>query len=585
MVWKDALQSRWRRRWREIYGTSGDSSFPQLLAVLDAYHDLPAATRASRWDERDVALIAYADQITRGDEFPLQTLGRFLQEEGWTDLLNILHLLPFYPSTSDDGFAVVDYREVDARLGHWSDLRRLARRQDLMVDLVLNHVSRRSAWFRRYLAGDPHYVPFFLELDPHTDVSQVTRPRSLPLLTPVVTDRGRRHVWTTFSDDQIDLNFAHPNVLLRMVDTLLFYVRQGARIIRLDAVAYIWKEPGTNCIHRPQAHAIVRLFRSLLDILAPHVLLLTETNVPHRENLSYLGCGDEAHLAYQFSLPPLLLDALIHQDVEPLRDWLGSLEAPPPGATYFNFTASHDGIGLRPLEGLVSPQRVAHLVEVARARGGLVSTRRDPDGRDLPYELNLTYFDALADDPATGQGVTARHLARFLASQAIMLACRGIPGVYFHSLVGTRNDPSGARRSGIPRRINRRRFTWDDLVPALQDPTSRPARVWRAYRRLLQARVTHRAFHPDGAQRALPVRHPGLLAFLRTSPDQTAQVLVAANVTDQPCELEELQPWLRHSTRLLWGAAQGGGEPWMLPPQGVAWWELDADAAGGRSAT
>ncbi len=580
MVWNVSMQNRWRQRWREVYGPSAESSFPQLLALLDAYRDLPGSGRTTRWDERDAVLITYADQITRGDEFPLQTLGRWLQDEGWATLLNIVHLLPFYPSTSDDGFAVVDYRAVDPRLGQWSDVRRLTQRQDLMVDLVLNHVSSMSAWFRQYLAGDPHYVPFFLELDPRTDVSQVTRPRSLPLLTPFATDRGRRHVWTTFSDDQIDLNFAHPSVLLQMVDILLFYVRQGARIIRLDAVAYIWKELGTSCIHRPQAHAIVRLFRSLLDVLAPHVVLLTETNVPHRENLSYLGQGDEAHMVYQFSLPPLLLDALLHQDAVPLRTWLSTLETPPPGTTYFNFTASHDGIGLRPLEGLVPPGRIERLVEAARARGGLVSTRRDTEGRDVPYELNLTYFDALADDPSAGPHVTDRHLARFLASQAIMLACRGVPGVYFHSLVGTRNDPCGARTSGLARRINRRKLTWDELVPALHATTSWPARVWRAYRRLLQVRIAHRAFHPDGEQHVLPVHAPGLLAFLRTSPDHAAQVLVAANLADRPCAADELRPWITRARRELLGAAQGARETWTLPPYGVAWWDLDSDAAG-----
>jgi sucrose phosphorylase len=580
MVWNVTLQNRWRERWREVYGTGAESAFPPLLALLDAYRDLPVSGRTTRWDERDVVLITYGDQITRAGEFPLQTLGHFLQDQGWTALLNILHLLPFYPSTSDDGFAVVDFRDVDERLGQWSDVRRLAQRQDLMVDLVLNHVSRASAWFRQYLAGDPHYIPFFLELDPQVDVSQVTRPRSLPLLTPFATDRGRRHVWTTFSDDQIDLNFAHPNVLLQVLDVLLGYIRQGARIVRLDAVAFLWKELGTSCIHRPQAHAVVRLFRSILDVLAPHVILLTETNVPHRENLSYLGHGDEAHMVYQFSLPPLLLDALLHQDAEPLRTWLGGLEAPQRGTTFFNFTASHDGIGLRPLEGLVSAERIARLVAAAQARGGLISTRRDTDGRDSPYELNLTYFDALADAPPDGRVVTAQHLARFLASQSIMLACRGIPGVYFHSLVGTRNDLQGVRLSGIARRINRRKFTWDELRQALQPGTSWPARVWAAYRHLLQVRIAHRAFHPDGEQRVLPVHDPGILAFVRTSPERDASILVAANVTDRACAVDELRHWTRRAHRELLGAAHVAHDTWTLPPYGVAWWEMDLDAAG-----
>ena len=327
----------------------------------------------------------------------------------------------------------------------------LAGQVDLMFDLVLNHVSRRSQWFQRYLEGSSPYDRYFIEVDPQADVSQVTRPRSLPLLTPVQTARGERHVWTTFSADQMDLNFAEPAVLLEMLDLLLFYAAEGARIIRLDAIAYLWKKIGTSCIHLPQTHEVVKLMRSVLADVAPHVLLLTETNVPHAENIAYFGAGDEAHMVYQFSLPPLLLDALVSEDATSLMRWLAALKPPPSGNTFFNFTASHDGIGVRPLEGLVPEERIAQLSAAVRARQGHVGTRRDAHGNDKPYELNITYLDALRDDAGA---FSPAQIQRFLTSQAVMLALQGIPGVYFHSLVGTPNDVAAVPREAASRVVS-----------------------------------------------------------------------------------------------------------------------------------
>ena len=160
----------------------------------------------------------------------------------------------------------------------------------LAFDLVVNHVSAQSAWFQRFLAGVPPYTGYFLVLDPATDLSGVVRPRATPVLTPFRTADGERHVWTTFSEDQIDLNFQQPPgpagddrraAVLRGA--------RGAQIIRLDAIAYLWKVPGTSCIHLPQTHAVVKLLRAILDLTAPAVQLLTETNVPHAENISYFG--------------------------------------------------------------------------------------------------------------------------------------------------------------------------------------------------------------------------------------------------------------------------------------------------------
>lgn len=531
MALASSTVARLRRRLTRLYPDRVESCLARIGQVAEKYaaslsdSSLSGSSR-SRWDQKDLVLITYGDQVSSAGEATLQTLRRFLQQTGLDQWINTVHILPFCPSSSDDGFSIIDHRQIDPKLGDWDDMHDLGQNVELMFDFVLNHVSRESQWFQDYLQGNAPWNKFFLEVDPATDLSAVIRPRSLSLLRAVETSGGRRHVWTTFSEDQIDLNFAEPEVLIEMLDILLFYVQQGARIIRLDAIAYLWKKIGTACIHLPETHQTVKLMRDLLDALAPHVLLLTETNVPHTQNVSYFGEGDEAHMVYQFSLPPLLLDAFLSQDAGSLARWMTDLGSTRPGTTYFNFTASHDGIGLRPLEGLVSPERFDSLIEAVKARGGLVSTRHHLDGSESPYEINITYLDALGEPEGMNPTLHAR---RFLASQAIMLALRGIPGIYFHSLVGTTNDYDGVKQSGQTRRINRRKFDLDELIEAISTPGSVETLVFEGYRRLLALRSKEPAFHPDGEQQVLNSGEPSVLAFLRTSIDSLRRILVVAN--------------------------------------------------------
>lgn len=519
---------RVRTRLQFLYGDQADACLRKLIDVVQQY---PPSQQQAGWSERDVVLITYGDQVQSPPSTALHALTEFLTSRALPELINTVHLLPFYPYSSDDGFSVIDYRRVNPAIGDWDSVRELSRHVGLMFDLVLNHCSQHSRWFQDYLAGEEPYTRFFHEVDPATDLSQVTRPRSLPLLTQYETTRGNRHVWTTFSPDQVDLNFAEPDVLVEFIDILLFFVSQGARIIRLDAIAYLWKEIGTTCIHLPQTHELIKLIRDVLSMAAPHVLLLSETNVPHEENISYFGDGDEAQMVYQFSLPPLLLAAFLFEDVTPLRNWLDGLGDSPPGTTFFNFTASHDGVGVRPLEGLVSQECFGQLVEAAKHRGGLIGTRRNPDGTDTPYELNITYVDAL-DEPS---GLDPElHARRFLSSQAVMLALPGVPGVYFHSLVGTRNDYAGVEESGIRRRINRRKFQQQELSELLDDSESLQARIFGGYQRLLRIRTNQPAFHPDGACELVDLGDAALFAFQRTSCGASQRILCVTNVAGRP---------------------------------------------------
>ncbi|WP_226580974.1 alpha-amylase family glycosyl hydrolase [Acuticoccus sediminis] len=487
--------------------------------------------RAAGWlDERDVMLITYGDSIRTEGEAPLATLRRFLAAHGGEIITNV-HILPFYPWTSDDGFSVKDYRAIDPVLGDWDDVSALAEDVGIMFDGVINHISAESAWFRAFLAGDPTYADYFTVMDPATDLSQVTRPRALPVLTPFETADGVKSVWTTFSADQIDLNYANPDVLIEILDLLIFYAQKGARFIRLDAIGFLWKEVGTTCMHLPQTHAVIKAMRVVLDAAVPGTLIVTETNVPHRDNISYFGDGsDEAQLVYQFPLPPLTLHAFLTGDASRLTGWARSLEPTTPSTTFFNFLASHDGIGVRPAEGILSPEEVAAMADAVVARGGRVSMRSLPGGGEAPYELNITYLDAIS---APGEDDDTR-LAKFMAAQTILLSVVGIPGIYVHSLLGSHNDLEGLARTGRARSINREKLDLAGLEAALADPANLRNRVLSAFRERLTLRAARPAFAPNAAQRVLSLDDRVFSLMRETGGDR---VWVAVNVTAGPVAL------------------------------------------------
>lgn len=503
---------------RALYGEQqGAASATQLDALLADFvaRRPPAAARPDRLSADDVMLITYGDQVREPGRPPLQTLGELL-DTSLRGVVSGVHILPFYPYTSDDGFSVVDYLAVDPALGGWQDIAQLSGRYRLMFDAVVNHISASSGWFQAFLAGEPGAEARFHSVDPATDLRGVTRPRTTPLLTPFATPDGTRHIWTTFSADQIDLNFANPDVLLAMTEVLLAYVAHGASLIRLDAIGYLWKEIGTSCIHLPQAHRVVQLWRAALDAVAPEVLLITETNVPHADNISYFGDGgNEAQLVYQFPLAPLVLHSFATGDASKLNGWARELAPPAPTTAFFNFLASHDGIGVVPATGILSQQEVLALCAQVERHGGRVSYKNNPSGAASPYELNCTWFDALTDP----QGGEPQQLTidRFIASQAIMLALQGVPGLYVHSLIGSSNDQAGMAATGRFRTLNRGRWERAALEALLADETSRAGAIFRRMATLLAVRRGELAFHPAGPQRLLELGG-GLFAVERRAP-------------------------------------------------------------------
>ncbi|NWK54026.1 alpha-glucosidase C-terminal domain-containing protein [Verrucomicrobiaceae bacterium N1E253] len=484
----------------------------------------------NKWTENDVLAITYADSIKRPGEAPLRTLYEFSQRE-LKQHINNLHILPFCPYSSDDGFSVIDYTSVNPDHGDWHDIERFHKHFNLMADLVLNHCSRESLWFKNFCTNTTPGKDYFIDAAQFNDLSQVVRPRSTPLLSSVQTVDGEKEVWCTFSEDQVDLNFANPEVLMEIIHIIQLYLDKGIHVFRLDAVAFLWKEDGTNCVHRPETHELIKLLRLIIEHLEPAAILITETNVPNKENLSYFGNGNEAHLIYNFSLPPLLLYTMLSGNCQHLKKWMMSMPPARRGRAYLNFIASHDGIGLRPAEGLLSGTEQHNLIETIRAFGGEISMRRTPEGELTPYEANISLYSSMAGTIANGEDQWQQD--RYICAHTIMLALEGLPAFYIHSLLATENDRQGMAESGEPRSINRHQWSAEALQEQLNTPDSHHKIIFDELRRRIDIRRKQSAFHPNATQYTL---HFGaqVFAFWRESLDRSQSIFALHNISDQP---------------------------------------------------
>ena len=479
-----------RRLLTELYPGDEDKALEEIVKIKNRYDINP---KTKKLDESDVILITYGDGLFDKSQAPLKTLKTFCADY-LSESISAIHLLPCFPFSSDDGFSVIDYYEINPELGDWEDIRALAVDFHLMFDAVVNHMSKASKWFKSFLDAVPPYDDYFIKAEPDLDYSMVVRPRALPLLHGYRGKDDEVNVWTTFSEDQVDLNYKSLDVFLQILDVLLFYVSKGARFIRLDAIAFLWKEIGTTCIHLPETHMVIQAYRKIIDSVAPSTVLITETNVPHIENISYFGDGtNEAHMVYNFTLPPLLALSLHQENVETLVQWAISLQ--PVGNTcFFNFTASHDGVGVRPLQGIVSDKAVNMLADKALEHGGFVSFKDNGDGTRSPYELNCNYLELLTHPEAKD----SLRIDRFLLTQSVMLCMPGVPGIYYHSLLGSQNDREAALASGINRRINREKLSVEELKDSLSSTDTLRYHIFQRYSAMLKVRRTEELFNPYG---------------------------------------------------------------------------------------
>ena len=567
-----------RRRLGKLYGVErADRLLDRMYQMIGRYGvgvGLSPSGQNTGLSQQDVVLITYADMVQSKDRAPLDVLREFCSQH-LKGAVSTVHLLPFYPWTSDDGFSVVDYRQVHPDYGKWTDIENFSKEFQLMFDLVLNHCSSKSPWFKEFVSGVEPGMNYIMEGDPEADLSAVVRPRSTPLLTPYQTRGGEKNVWTTFSADQVDLDWTCPDLLFEFLDIILFYLSMGCRILRLDAVAFLWKKLGTNCLHLPETHEVIKLIRNFVEVVAPETILLTETNVPHEENVSYFGKGDEAHAVYQFSLPPLLLHGLLRGTSKHLRNWAANLAPPPKGCYFLNFTASHDGVGVRPLEGILPKEEVLSLAKEIEGKGGKVSMRSMPDGSESPYELNVTYYSALSDPKQSELGE-----ARFICSQALALSLRGIPAVYFHSLCATPNDQKGFGETGRARTLNRKKWQLSELESILGKKNTTGSKVFDWYVTTLRKRGAAPAFHPDASQEIIDLGD-SVFGLVRSSVDGNQSIVCLYNFLPKTCPVKPmniLKKWfpsggakdLISGGELLWGAKALELRPyqalWLVSP-------------------
>lgn len=495
---------------------------------LDTNYQTPTPYQ-NNWNENDVVLITYGNSIQHKDEAPLKTLRRFLNEQV-DGVINSVHILPFFPYCSDDGFAVKDYYAVNAELGDWDDIKALSQTYRIMADLVINHGSSSSQWFNNFIKGEGEGHDYFYTTTRDAAVQKVVRPRTSPLLRPTETSNGTQYVWCTFSHTQVDFDFRNTAVLKAFIKIIRFYLDNGIRLFRLDAVAFLWKKLGTNCLNLPETHEVVRLIRNLIEHAYPDTVLITETNIPNRENLSYFGNANEAHCIYNFSLPPLLVNTLVTGNCHYLKQWLMSMPPAQNGTTYFNFIASHDGIGLRPAEGLLSDAEIASLITTMQQFGGAISWRAGENETKKPYEINISLFDALQ---GTTKGKDKWHIERFICAHAIMFALEGIPGIYIHSLLATGNDTEAMSQTGQNRAINRKSLSYTNITAQIADKQNHHSKVTSILKSLITLRKAQPAFHPNATQFTLHIGEQ-IFGFWRQSIDRKQSIFCISNISDAP---------------------------------------------------
>ncbi len=518
---------------KSLYPIQYETVFTEIRTLI---HKHSIEKDKAELDQTDMMLITYGDSIKNDKDHPLQVLHYFLKTYT-KDLISNVHLLPMFPFSSDDGFSVIDYEKINPELGNWDDIKKLSNDYGLMFDAVINHISKSSEWFQGFLNGDKTYDRYFVECDPKLDYSDVVRPRALPLYYPYQSSEGIKYIWATFSDDQVDLNYENPKVLINMLEILIKYAKQGARFIRFDAVGFMWKKLGTSSIHLKETHRLVKIMRYVLDQTVPGTMIVSETNVPHKENISYFGSGhDEAHMIYQFPLPPLTLFSFVSGNANKLKMWAKSLNDTKltNETTYFNFLASHDGIGMRPVEDILSNDEKQMLVDHVTVNGGKISYKNNKDGSTTPYELNISYQDAVSK-----LGDTQKvRIDKFMASQAILLSMIGVPGIYVHSLLGSRNDYDGLEASGINRRINREKLNLDLLIKELEDVKSTRHQVFKRYLKLLEIRREHQAFSPHATQEVIDI-DDRVFSIVRYDEHTSQKILVLVNVSDDELMLSD----------------------------------------------
>ncbi len=511
----------------------------KINRLINHYKKLEVKTETKDlWSESSILLITYADSISKGiSGKSLNNFGKFYKNY-LKKFINCIHFLPFFPSSGDGGFSVKNHFEVDETYGTWDDIKELSKNANIMTDLVLNHASSEGQWYKNFLKEKRPGKNYFYIVDKDYDSSKVVRPRDHNLLSEIKFLNEKKFLWCTFSYDQIDLNFKNPEVLLEFINLILTFASYGIKIFRLDAVAFIWKKSGTTCLNLTQTHEIIKLLRDIVDQLEKGIIIVTETNLPKQENLSYFGKNDEAHWVYNFPLPPLIINTFLFEDSSALTKW--SMKMPPAqiGNAYLNFISSHDGIGMRPAEGVLTDKEIKKMLQRLKKNGSQFSMRKLSNGEEKVYEANISLFDALKFTESDEKGKF--DLKRFIAAHCIILAIEGVPAFYFNSLFATKNDEKAFASSGIKRNLNRYKWDYSSLISLLNDKDSIEHNSYDAFKYLISIRKVQPAFHPNATQFTLNL-DKNIFSVWRQSRDRKQSIFALTNVSSKTVKLNSNQ--------------------------------------------
>ena len=507
----------------------------KINKLINNYKDIgPKNSKNDYWSENTILLITYADSISRGlSGKTLNDFGKFYKKY-LEKFINSIHFLPFFPSSGDGGFSVKNHNAVDKAYGTWEDIQSLSKKANIMTDLVLNHSSSKGDWYKNFLDDKDPGKNYFYVVDKNYDCSKVVRPRDHDLLTEIELQNKKKFLWCTFSHDQIDLNFKNPDVLLEFIKLIIKLSSYWIKIFRLDAVAFIWKQPGTTCLNLSQTHEIIKLLRDIVDQLDKNLIIVTETNLPKQENLSYFGKNDEAHWIYNFSLPPLIVNTFLFEDSVALTKW--SMKMPPAqlGNAYLNFIASHDGIGMRPAEGILSDKEIKKMLQRLKKNGSKFSMRKLSNNEEKVYEANISLFNALQFTDSDLKGKFA--LKRFIAAHCIILAIEGVPAFYFNSLFATKNDEETFANTGVKRNLNRYKWHYSTLVDLIKTNNTIEKNCYEIFKKLISIRKIQPAFHPNATQFTLNL-DKNIFAVWRQSRDRKQSIFALTNVSSKTIKL------------------------------------------------
>ena len=498
-----------------------------LFEIKSIFTKQMKRSKKELWNEKDFLLITYADSIKKKNQKNLITLYNFLKK--YCKEFNYIHILPFFPFSSDDGFAVEDYKKIKIEHGSWKDLKKITKTFDIMVDLVINHCSSKNKLFENFLENKNPGKDFFINSEKKFPESKkIVRPRSSDLSKKVLVDGKICYVWCTFGHDQVDFDFRNPNVLIYFLEIIKFYLDQDIKALRLDAVAFLWKELGTRCINLPQTHNIIRLIRLIIDRYYNKTLLITETNIPSHENLTYFGNNNEAHCIYNFSLAPLLIHAIVSGNSFYLKKWSRGMPPAQENNSYLNFLSTHDGIGMRPVEGILPENEVQNYFNFFKKQGGLFSYRTNA-GKKSVYEVNITLLQAFKE---SYNGKDKFVFERFILAHTILFSMEGIPAIYIQNYLGSKNDNSKVKKTNSFRSINRRNWNFDNLVKIFQNKSNINSKILYSLNRLMILRKKQIAFHPNATQFTLQLGDI-FFGIWRQSIDRSQSIFCISNLTNK----------------------------------------------------